>query len=74
MVGYNLHKSKKTELKNQIYSKIDRVFDGKTVILDGQNSLAVGELKETVFGTIIFIFAFHLKKQFDNGNWNNAKE
>ena len=46
-VGYNLHKSKKTEFKNQIYSKIDRVFDSKTVILDGQNSLAVGELKET---------------------------
>lgn len=47
LVGYSLHNSKKTELKNQIYSKIDRVFDGKTVILDGQNSLAVGELRET---------------------------
>ncbi len=46
-VGYSFHNSKKTELKNQIYSKIDRVFDGKTVILDGQNSLAVGELRET---------------------------
>jgi hypothetical protein len=46
-IGYSLHNSKKTELKNQIYSKIDRIFDGKTVILDGQNSLAVGELKET---------------------------
>jgi hypothetical protein len=46
-VGYSLHNSKKTELKNQIYAKIDRIFDGKTVILDGQNSLAVGELKET---------------------------
>ncbi len=47
LVGYNLHKSKKTELKNQIYSKIDRIFDGKTVILDGKNWLTVGELKET---------------------------
>ena len=46
-VGYSIHNSKKTELKNQIYSKIDRVFDSKTVILDGQNSLAVGELRET---------------------------
>lgn len=46
-VGYSLHNSKKAELKNQIYSKIDRILDGKTVILDGQNSLAVGELKET---------------------------
>lgn len=47
LFGYSLHNSKKTELKNQIYSKIDRVLDGKTVILDGQNSLAVGELRET---------------------------
>jgi len=46
LIGYYLHNSKKTELKNQIYSKIDNVFDGKTVILDGQNSLAVGELRE----------------------------
>jgi hypothetical protein len=46
-VSYSLHNSKKAELKNKIYSKIEKVFDGKTVILDGQNSLAVGELTET---------------------------
>lgn len=46
-IAYSLHNSKKTELKNQIYSKIDRVFNGKTVVLDGQISIAVGELRET---------------------------
>ena len=50
-IAYSLHNTKKTELKNQIYSKVDRIFDGKTVILDGQNSLAVGELKETGYNS-----------------------
>ena len=46
-IGFYLHNSKKTELKNQIYSKIDNLFDGKSVVLDGENSLTIGELKET---------------------------
>ena len=47
LVGYGMHNLKKTELRSEAYSKIDRVLQGKTVVLDGQFGLSVGELTET---------------------------
>ncbi len=42
--------NKKKKLKSEIYSKIDNILGGKTVILDGSISLTQGELKETNYG------------------------
>jgi hypothetical protein len=44
---YFISNNKKQKLKKEIYVKVDNVLDGKTVVLDGTESLTQGELKET---------------------------
>lgn len=49
--AFLLSNSKKKELKNEIYNRIDNILDGKTVILDGTFSLTQGELEETGYNS-----------------------
>ncbi len=45
--AYLISSNKTQTLKKEIYSKVDNILDGKTVVLDGITSLTQGELKET---------------------------
>jgi len=45
--AYLISNNKKQKLKKEIYSKIDNILEGKTVVLDGIHSLTQGELEET---------------------------
>lgn len=47
LTAYLISNNKKQKLKKEIYSKVDNILDGKTVVLDGVISLTQGELKET---------------------------
>jgi hypothetical protein len=47
LTAYFVSNNKKQKLKQEIYSKVENILDGKTVVLDGTNSLTRGELKET---------------------------
>ena len=48
-IGYGFLEMKKNNLKKEIIEKINKVFDGKSVILDGERFFEEGELKETNF-------------------------
>lgn len=45
--AYLISNNKKQKLKKEIYSKVENILDGKTVVLDGIHSLTQGELEET---------------------------
>jgi hypothetical protein len=47
LVCYSYVNSKKEIYKKEILETITNIFDGKTVILDGQKTAVLGELKET---------------------------
>ena len=49
--AYFVSNNKKQKLKKDIYSKVENIFDSKTVILDGIKSLTVGELEETDYNS-----------------------
>lgn len=49
--AYLISNNKKQKLKKEIYTKVENILDGKTVILDGIESLAVGELEETGYNS-----------------------
>ncbi len=49
--AYLISNSKKQKLKKEIYSKIENILDGKTVVLDGITSLTQGEQKETGYNS-----------------------
>lgn len=46
-IAYSISNNKKQKLKKEIYSKVDNILDGKTVVLDGIHSLTQGNQKET---------------------------
>lgn len=47
LVGYSYVNSKKNNFKKEISEKISNIFDGKTVVLDGEKSGVQGEKQET---------------------------
>lgn len=51
LVVYSYIEIQKKQMKDEIYSKIERILDGKTTILDGVYFLTQGELKETDFSS-----------------------
>lgn len=46
-IAYSYSNNKKQKFKKDIYSKVDNILDGKTVVLDGVETLTQGKLKET---------------------------
>lgn len=46
-IAYSFSNNKKQKFKKDIYSKVDNILDGKTVVLDGVKTLTQGKLKET---------------------------
>lgn len=42
---------KKSKFKEEVYNRVDKIMDGKTVILDGTFSLPQGEAEETGYGS-----------------------
>jgi hypothetical protein len=49
--AYLISNNKKQKLKKEIYSKVDNILGGKTVILDGIESLTEGEIEETGYNS-----------------------
>ncbi len=49
--SFAISNHKKQNLKNKIYSKIENILSGKTVVLDGTYSLTQGELEESGYGS-----------------------
>ncbi|MFN4076142.1 MAG: DUF4339 domain-containing protein [Cloacibacterium sp.] len=47
LLAYSISNNKKQKLKKEIYAKVDNILGGKTVVLDGIETLTQGELKET---------------------------
>jgi hypothetical protein len=47
LVGYSYVNSKKNNFKKEISEKISNIFDGKTVVLDGEKTGVQGEKQET---------------------------
>jgi hypothetical protein len=50
-VSFLISNSKIKKHKNDIYSRIDKILDGKTVVLDGTFSLPQGETEETNYNS-----------------------
>jgi hypothetical protein len=60
--AYLISNNKKQKFKKDIYSKIDNILEGKTVVLDGIHSVTQGELEETDYSKS--------KNKNDDGNSN----
>lgn len=83
LTAYLILNNKKQKLKKEIYSKVENIFDGKTVILDGIESLTVGELEETDYNSkksknkkewvTIGKDSFLLDNSFSKGWWEREK-
>lgn len=75
--------SKKNELKAEIYNRIENIFDGKSVVLDGTFSLTQGELEDTGFNekksklkktwSLNYIDSFFLDDTFSQQWWERDK-
>lgn len=50
-LAFQISENKKQKLKKEIYSKVDNILEGKTVVLDGIASLTEGELEETNYNS-----------------------
>lgn len=47
LVAFSISNNKKQKLKKEVYAKVDNILDGKTVVIDGVETLTQGKLKET---------------------------
>ena len=52
LLSYSILDNKKQKLKKEIYAKVDNILDGKTVVLDGLETLTDGVLKETNYSRL----------------------